>query len=207
MRPLAITFAAALSCLVVPFLVGCGSSDTSPSASATSAVSSSSDGLRWVELEVTVAGEPATMLVNANDYFDDLQASEDLSSGDTTFAARTGPSLNGGGGVHILTPRGNLDNPCSREAKAACSRGGKLDLACACDWVANNCAGQERKVAEKFLGCRRSRATHEITVELPAERATAGNDVVWEGLRWAIVGVGACFASGVCEVVLAPVGL
>ena len=206
MRPLAVTFAIVLSALAVPFLVGCGSSDASTSASATSAVSSASDGIRWVELEVTVGGERATMLVNADDYFDDLQASEDLSSGDTTFAARTGPSLSNGG-VHILTPRGNLDNPCSREAKAACSRGGKLDLACACDWVANNCAGQERKVAEKFLGCRRSRATHQITVELPAARATTGNDVVWEGLRWAVIGVGACFASGLCEVILAPVGL
>jgi hypothetical protein len=160
--------------------------------------------IAWVDVQVTEDDAAVTMSASADDWFDETTIAQDPSDDTGTASAKIRPAS---GTIHIETPRGNLDNPCSRAAKSACSRGGRLDLTCACAYVADNCSGREQTVAAKYLGCKRSRASHDIRVDVPSSQAQPGHNVFWDGAKWIITGVVVCFASGLCEVVLSPVGI
>lgn len=166
----------------------------------------SDETIAWVDVRVTEDDAEVTMTTSADDWFDETMMAGDPTDDIDIGTASTTPTP-AIGNIHIQTPRGNLDNPCSRAAKAACSRGGRLDLTCACAYVADNCAGRERTIAAKSLGCKRSRASHDIRVDVPSGQAHTGHNIFWDGAKWVITGVVLCFASGLCEVVLSPVGI
>ena len=199
LRPSALVSVLAL--VFSPAMFACSSAPNEEPAAADEAQAASSASR--VEFDVTIGGAPSKLWMNANDYFALVATSEeggDVSTASTAFAL--------GGELHINTPRGNQHNWCSNEAKARCSSGGRLDIACACREIEGICSGKDLTTAQKALGCRRSRASaNRITVEVPSRQARSGADVIWQGVTYAIVTVGACFASGVCEVVLAPIGL